>query len=329
MRELSCGSCAPRSFLAAGLALALSACAAGGVEPVVERPGKLPSTARVADVPFHPQAEYYCGPASLQMLLGWSGEDVTQDDLAGQVYTPGKEGTLRSDLVAGVRRHGRLAVQIGSPAGGGADAALRRLLAELAAGHPVLVFQNLSLGIAPQWHFAVAIGYDLPARELVLHSGRTEAKRVGLDAFARTWARGDRWALLALPPDRLPATAEQPTRMVEAAAGLERAGRNAEAATAYATILDRWPDSFAARMGRGNALYATQRYAEAAAAFRRATDLRPEAAEAWNNLAYAEHARGRADAALTAARRAVKVAEPKAKGRYRDTLREIRGGPDA
>jgi hypothetical protein len=308
--------------------LALAACAAPGVDPVRHAPGDLPRTAQVGDVPFVAQEKYYCGPASLAMTLAWSGRPVEQETLAGQVYTPGKTGTLRRDLVTGARRQGRLAVRLADDATP-AEPALRTLLAEVAAGHPVIVFQNLGLAAVPQWHFAVVTGYDLDAGEIVLHSGTTAGKRRALDGFARTWARGDRWALAVLPPDRLPATADRRAVMT-AAQGLERAGRNAAAAQAYAAILTRWPALYAARIGRGNALYALGRYAEATRALRTATQRRPAAPEAWNNLAYAEAARGNLEAALSAARTAVEKAQAAgfdgtAMARYRDTLREIRG----
>lgn len=345
MRALSGYSLsAGRRLLAAGLpavglragvllagALGLTACAAPGVDPVTSAPGDLPRAAQIDDVPFVAQEKYYCGPASLSMTLAWSGPSVDQETLAGQVYTPGKTGTLRSDMVTGARRQGRLAVQL-SDTDTPAEPALRSLLAEVAAGHPVIVFQNLGLAAAAQWHYAVVTGYDLAAGEVVLHSGTTADKRRALDSFARTWARGDRWALAVLPPDRLPATADRRAVMA-AAQGLERAGRNAAAAAAYAAILERWPAAYAARIGRGNALYALARYADAARTLRAAAERRPAAPEAWNNLAYAEAARGNLTAALAAAKTAVRRAESAgfdaaAMERYRDTLREMRDKAD-
>ena len=74
--------------------------------------------------------------------------------MAAAVYTPGREGTLASDMIAAARRNGRVAVPVTS---------LPALLAELAAGNPVIVFQNLGLGFVPRWHYAVAFGYDLAA----------------------------------------------------------------------------------------------------------------------------------------------------------------------
>lgn len=308
-------------------ALALAACAAPGVKPVTDAPGDLPRAAQVEGVPFVAQEKYYCGPASLAMTLAWSGQPIDQGTLAGQVYTPGKTGTLRTDMVTGARRQGRLAVQL-SKTDTQADTALRGLLTEVAAGHPVIVFQNLGLAALPQWHFAVVTGYDLGAGEIVLHSGTTQDRRRALDSFARTWARGDRWALAVLPPDTLPATADQRAAM-DAAQGLERAGQNAAAAQAYGAILDRWPATYAARIGQGNALFALARYAEAAQALRTATRRRPAAPEAWNNLAYAEAARGNLAAAVAVAETAVTKAraagfDGTAMDRYRDTQQEMR-----
>ncbi|HEY9548129.1 MAG TPA: PA2778 family cysteine peptidase, partial [Kiloniellaceae bacterium] len=179
----------PRRLPAVLLLFALAACAAPQTARVIESPGDLPRRAMVETVPFFPQQVYYCGPAALAMTLTWSGLAETPESLAPQVYTPGREGTLAPDIVAAARRKGRLAVEV---------RALDGLLAEIAAGNPVLVFQNLALDWWPQWHFAVAIGYDLDRRMLVLHSGTTERLETPLDAFERTWARSGHWALLTL-----------------------------------------------------------------------------------------------------------------------------------
>lgn len=310
---------APRFLRCLAVAIglvALSACAAPDTSRLVEDPGGLPPRAQVADVPFFAQEDYYCGPAALAMVLAWSGLPVTQEDLVPQVYTQGREGSLRSDLLAAARRNGRLAVEIGR---------LPDLLTEIAAGHPVLVFQNLSLDWLPQWHFAVAIGYDLEARELVLHSGRYAHRVTALDTFERTWARGDYWALIVLPPDSLPASGGE-TTVLRAAAGLERSRRLAEAATAYTAMLRRWPGSLGALMGLGNARYAQSDLAAAEVAFRGAIRWHPEAPAPWNNLAYVLVGLGRKTEAVEAARRAVLLSGDGADN-YRATLQEISANP--
>lgn len=288
------------------------ACTGPQTSRIVDTPGRLPPDADLADVPFFPQEAYYCGPAALAMTLAWSGLPALPDEIEPQVYTPGREGTLASDIVAAARRHGRLAVPVDD---------LGDLLAEIAAGHPVIVFQNLALDWIPQWHFAVAVGYDLPERQIVLHTGTSERRRTSLDAFEHTWERAGRWALLTLPPDVLPVT-EDRRSVLAAAAGLEQAGRHEAAATAYTTMAERWPDMTTAWFGLGNARFAHGDYPAAERAYRTAVHLNPAMAEAWNNLAYALHRQGQHDEAIAAARTALSTAQGDLTT-YRDTFEEV------
>jgi tetratricopeptide (TPR) repeat protein len=248
------------------------------------------------------------------MALAWTGLPVTMEDMVPQVYTPGKEGTLANDMVTAARRNGRLAVRLNG---------LTEILGEIAAGHPVLVFQNLSLDAFPLWHFALAVGYDLESRSIILHSGRDRNRVTALDVFEHTWARSGYWALAVLPAGTLPATAgEKP--VLRAAAGLERAGQPRAAATSYRRIAERWPDSLPALIGIGNARYATGDLDDAEQAFRRATQRHPGAAAAWNNLAHVLGRNGRQSEAMDAARRAVRLAGAES-GPYTETLRELQG----
>lgn len=297
------------------LALALGACATPQSAALIEAPGDLPARAAVAEVPFFPQEDHYCGPAALATVLAWSGQETTPEALAARVYTPDRQGTLQSDILAAARREGRLAVPLGS---------LRDVMAELAAGRPVLVFQNLALDWHPQWHYAVAVGYDLTRAELTLRSGREAERVTPLDTFERTWARGGHWALAVLPPDRLPVAAKEGD-VLRAASGIERAGRGPEATTAYAAIVARWPGSFAGLMGLGNARFGEGDMAGAETAFRQAIAAEPERPEAWNNLAYVLAAEGRRGDAVAAAEEAIRLA-PGNQAPYRETLAEISGG---
>jgi tetratricopeptide (TPR) repeat protein len=301
---------AQRGLAIAALA-ALAACATPQL-PQLGEAGGLPSRAEVAGVPFHPQTENDCGPAALAMVLGWAGTSIAPEEVAQQVLTPGRDGSLAHDLVAAARRADRLAVPVED---------LAPLLAELAADHPVLVLQNLGLGWYPQWHYAVAIGYDLEAGTLTLRSGNEAEQVMPLSTFARTWQRAEQWALVVLPPDTLPASVDA-TTVLQAAAGLEQAGRHEAAVAAYAAALGRWPDSLAALIGLGNARYAAGQLAAAEAAFRTAVSFHPKEAAAWNNLAHVLAEKGNLSEALAAAKRAVDLGGSGA-AVYRTTLQEI------
>lgn len=305
--------------LVPALALLLAACAG---TPQADRvlaaytasghAAPLPARAELSDVPFFPQEAYYCGPAALAMVLAWGGVDTTQDEIAQLIYTPARQGTLRTDVLGGARRHGRLAVTVDT---------LEDLLGEVAAGHPVIVFQNLGLDWFQQWHFAVAIGYDLEEGDLILHSGLNERKVMPLTVFENTWRRGDFWALVVLPPDRLPATAAE-HEVLQAAAAIERVGDFAAARAAYRAMAQRWPDSFGARFGYGNTLYAQGDLAGAEAAFREAARIEPEVGAAWNNLAVVLSEQGRREEARAAARTAIETGRGDIE-EYRRTLTEI------
>jgi tetratricopeptide (TPR) repeat protein len=294
------------------LYLGIAACSTIQTQQIVYDREQLPSRAEVAEVPFFPQERYHCGPAALAMVLAWSGLPLTPDDLVSEVYTPSRNGTLRTDVLAAARLHGRLAVETGS---------MRDLLQEIAAGSPVLVFQNLALSWYPQWHYAVAIGYDLEAREITLRSGLDKRRVLTLDTFERTWRRGDFWALTVLPPGRLPASAEEKP-LLEAAAALERVQRYEEAAEAYTAISARWPLNVAARMGLGNTRYAMGDYAGAERAYLEAIGKDSQSAAAWNNLAYALAAQGRRDEALGAVEKAL-LYDADNRSVYEDSLREL------
>lgn len=288
----------------------LTGCAAPQTRLLLEQPSTLPERASVTGVPFYPQEEYYCGPASLAMILNWAGIQIEQHDIANQIYTPGREGTLTPDVLAGARRNGALAVEVSS---------LHNLLAEIAAGNPVMVFQNLGLKIYPQWHYAVATGYDLDAENLLLHSGLDPQRVLNINSFERTWQRAGYWAITVTPPDQLPSQASE-MAVLKGAAGLERAGQYPAAITAYQTVLQRWPDSKIARMGLGNTYYKLGNYSKAVAAFREVTVIDNSHAAAWNNLANALAKQTLYDEAIKAARTAVTL--NKENNIYRTTLAE-------
>lgn len=295
--------------LAVGL---LTGCASLESPRLQEDPGDLPPEAAVAGVPFYAQQDNYCGPASLAMVLSWAGEPVAQEEVAPQVFTPDREGAFAADVLAAARRRGYLAVPV---------TGLRELLAEVAGDRPVLVLQNLGLDWIPRWHFAVVVGYDLPAGELRLHSGRDAERTVALSTFERTWARAGRWGLVVLPPGRLPASADA-TAVLEAAVGLERAGQMAAAEQAYAAAAERWPQRLGAWIGLANARHGQGDARGAASALREGLEHHPGSAEAWNNLAVVLDELGEREAAVRAARRAVERAGGEA-GPYRRTLEEV------
>jgi len=271
-----------------------------------------PPQREIASVPFFPQDEYQCGPAALAMVLAWSGLDVKPAELTEKVYTASLQGSLQPAMIAGARRSGRLAYVISGT---------ENLIREIAAGHPVIVLQNLGLSWIPVWHYAVAVGYDTPRDEVILHSGLDARQRLSMPVFQNTWARAGDWGLLVLPPGELPATATE-GRFVEAVLGLEKAKQPAAAVQGYRAALNHWPQNLPAVMGLGNSYYALGDLKNSEAAFRQATESHPHEGAAFNNLAHVLLAQGRRQDALDAARQAVALGGPH-QSVFRKTLEEI------
>jgi len=200
------------------------------------------------------------------------------------------------------------------------------MLAEVAAGHPVIALENLRLSWYTVWHYAVVIGYDLSQGIVIMHSGVTPQKQISLRVFENTWARSDYWGLLVLPASRLPATAKEGD-YISAVLGLEQARQWRHAVEAYKAALLRWPESLSILMGLGNSYYALRDLEYAETAFRRATSLHPNNGAAFNNLAHVLWKQGKQQAALDAARRAVELGGSLVNV-YRKTLEEIQAGAD-
>ena len=293
--------------------LSLAGCATPQVAALLAQPpAALPPRIELTAVPFYPQDEYQCGPAALATTLVHAGAATTPDALVPQVYLPARKGSLQAEMLAAARRHGLPAYALAP--------GLNDLLQEVASGTPVIVLQNLAFESAPLWHYAVVIGYDLPRGEIILRSGTTRRLATTLGKFELTWARSEHWAMVALPPERLPATASE-ERYVAAVAALERVVP-AAARRAYTTALGRWPGSLAAGIGQGNSAYAMRDLAGAEAAYREATRHHPQAADAWNNLAQTLLELARRGEALAAARRAVDIGGPRL-AQYQATLKAI------
>ncbi len=267
----------------------------------------------ISSVPFFPQTDYQCGPAALAMTLVWSGVSTDSDRLSGTVYTPSLKGSLQPAMIGAARRHGRVAYVLSSPG---------ELLAEVAAGNPVIVLQNLGLAWVPVWHYAVVIGYDGDSDVVTLHSGETPGKELSMRVFDNTWSRSDYWGLLTLPPDRLPATAVE-TSYTEAVLGLEKAKKWPEAIEGYHGVLKKWPDNLPAHMGIGNAYYAMGDLVAAGQSFAEAARQFPTQGAAFNNLAQVLFEQGKKEAALTAAEKAVSIGGPMSHV-FQGTLEDIK-----
>ena len=266
---------------------------------LAQPPADIPARLALYGTPFFPQSALQCGPAALATVMQAAGVQITPDELTRSVFLPGRQGSLQIDMLAAPRSHGLISTRIAPHMSG--------LLHEVAAGHPVVVLLNLGLGIYPMWHYAVVMGYDLPAGDVLMRSGTTELQRMPMFTFEHTWARSGQWAFVVQPPSQLPASASE-TDVSDGRVAFERLAAPPQSILAYRTALHKWPHNLLMNLGLGNALFASGDVRGAADVWQ-ATVAEHDSAAAWNNLAMARLALGEGQAALEAAQHAVKRAQ--------------------
>jgi len=267
---------------------------------------------RIDSVVFHPQDAYQCGPAALAMVLDHSGVEVAPEALVERVYVPARQGAFQVEMLAATRHHRRLPLVI--------EPRLESIIAWLDAGEPVLVLLNLGLSWYPKWHYAVVIGYDLQARELILHSGLIPNYRMSLALFERTWRRADHWGAVALVPGHLP-VAESPGRYFTAASAFERFATREQAEALWRAGVQAWPDSPELAMGLGNHWYQQGDLTLAAGVFHTLVNNHQNYAPGFNNLAHILLELGDLAGAEEASRHA--LAEDDDNPTYQATLTEV------
>ena len=265
-------------------------------------------------MPFFSQRRKQCGAASLATVLAFHGEAIDAKQLEPLLYIPGKQGTLAIEIQAQAREFGYVVYSL--------EPFLKSILAEVAAGNPVLVMQNLGLSFLPQWHFAVVVGYDTGEQSLILRSGNERRHVVAMKTFINTWERAGHWAIVITPSNEIPATAE-PVQFLKAAAELEE-HHSEKAEAAYIAALEHWPEDpnvdKLARLGLFNIAYSHKRYAAASAWLLRHPG--PVSADHWNNLAFSLIELGCGEQALLAVRCALAM-QPENRA-YQASLSELR-----
>lgn len=177
------------SFLLAGAAYLLSACAQLRGDPAAHSP--LGQRRVLIEVPFNSNRDDQCGPAALASVLQFWGTDAPPSALKNEIYSAALRGSLSVDLLLAARSRGMRAEMF--------SGSLARIKKELDAGHPMIAFVNLGFRMVPIGHFLVLTGYDDRRRALYAHSGARKNVLLPYKRFESDWEKTERWTLLILP----------------------------------------------------------------------------------------------------------------------------------
>ncbi len=140
----------------------------------------------VANVPFYPQREYQCGPASLAGALNYWDVPVSPQDIAAEIYSEAAGGTLDVDMVLFAKRKGLEARQY--------QGSLEDIKRNVKRGYPIIVLVDQGFWLYQQNHFMVVVGYN--EKEVIVNSGKEPLKPIPLKDFLKSWEKTKRWTLL-------------------------------------------------------------------------------------------------------------------------------------
>lgn len=143
----------------------------------------------IENVPFFPQEDYQCGPASLASVLNYTGVSVTPDEIGKAIYSESARGTLNIDMLIYARTRG---IEASHYRGAWDD--LRR---KIDSGFPLIVLVDQGFSLFQANHFMVIIGYGDDS--VVAHSGKHEREVIPREDFLKSWEKAGFWTLLIQP----------------------------------------------------------------------------------------------------------------------------------
>ncbi|HAO94200.1 MAG: hypothetical protein A2X93_06505 [Deltaproteobacteria bacterium GWC2_56_8] len=150
------------------------------IDEIEANPGK---GSFIRDVPFYPQDEYMCGPASLASLVAyWGATGATDiDEAIIEVYQTRLKGTLPIDMLLFAKDKGMEAAYYK----GGLD----DLREKIAQKTPLILFLNLGFESYPVGHYIVAVGYSDISGMVIAHSGMDKERVYSYEALEKAWSK--------------------------------------------------------------------------------------------------------------------------------------------
>jgi ABC-type bacteriocin/lantibiotic exporter with double-glycine peptidase domain len=144
----------------------------------------------VDGVPFYPQEEYQCGPASLAGVLSYYGLKVTPAEIAAEIFSRHARGTLDMDMVFCAQKRGMKAEQY--------SGSIEDLRHNIDSRRPLIVLIDEGFWVYQKSHFMVLVGYG--EKSVLVNSGKEEHKVLSQDSFSKTWEGTKFWTLKITPP---------------------------------------------------------------------------------------------------------------------------------
>lgn len=145
----------------------------------------------IENVPFYPQQEYQCGPASIAGVMNYQMLEITPEKIADDIFSKSAKGTLGLDMVIYAKNKGFKAIQYAG--------SMNDLKANINSGYPLIVLVDYGFLFYQQNHFMVIIGYN--DYGVIVNSDASERQFIDAESFVKAWRKTNYWTLLIKKQD--------------------------------------------------------------------------------------------------------------------------------
>ncbi len=212
-----------RLFAAVAVTLSLAGCAS----PFSSQLNGMAQRVELSGVPYFRGNANQSASMALAAILSQQGVRITPGLLDGPLHLPKEVDKLPEALPAVAREYGMMVYPL--------DRQLPALLAQVAAGNPVLLRYSEGTALWGEPRYALLVGYDRYKERVLLRSGNSRRLLMGFDSFNAAWQKEGAWAVLVQQPGQLPAQVDR-QRWLKAANDLAQAGQEQAARQAVKAI---------------------------------------------------------------------------------------------
>lgn len=142
----------------------------------------------IENVPFVRQKDNFCGPAAMASVMSFYGQDISQDAISKEVYTPKLRGALISDMENFAREMGYQAET--------KNADLNGLISVVEEGIPAILIVDLGKWVASVPHYYVLYGYNKDKSTFLLHTGFKSDQEMSFSELDKQWEKMNRLMLI-------------------------------------------------------------------------------------------------------------------------------------
>lgn len=142
----------------------------------------------IRNVPFVRQRDKFCGPAAMASVMNFYGQNISQDQIAKEVYSPELKGALISDMEDFARGMGFNASTIN-----GDENTLISLIDE---NVPSIILVDLGIWVVSVPHYYVVYGYNESTETFIINTGFTSSKEINFKDLDKEWEKMNRLMLI-------------------------------------------------------------------------------------------------------------------------------------